>query len=171
MSTFNTCCKLCCFELWCVTANSFLELSTHFYRAMAQHPYVIFLLVSEDGAQNIMRNIPRHTDPPQIQPMTTPKKADLSWSWQKYFPEGYFTSYIISVFGFMNVNCWRGKWSHWDELGSKKRSLSNGNSPVPLFPGNGRKKREIDLLENAIFFRQRFIQLLGPHFLWNNSTF
>ena len=98
MSTFNTCCKLCCFELWWVTSNSFLELSTHFYRAMAQHPYVIFLLVSEDGAQNIMRNIPRHTDPPQIQPMTSPKKADLSWSWQKYFPEGYFTSYIIYLY-------------------------------------------------------------------------
>ena len=173
MSTFNTCCKLCCFELWCVTANSFLELSTHFYRAMAQHPYVIFLLVSEDGAQNIMRNIPRHTDPPQIQPMTTPKKADLSWSWQKYFPEGYFTSYIIYLYLALWVSIVEEKNDHIEMycMGSKKRSLSNGNSLVPLLPGNGRKKREIDLLENAIFFRQRFIQLLGPHFLWNNSTF
>ena len=101
-----------------------------------------------------------------------PKESGFILIVTEIFPRGIFhVVYHISLLGFMNANSWRGKWSHWDELGSKKRSLSNGNSPVPLFPGNGRKKREIDLLENAIFFRQRFIQLLGPHFLWNNSTF
>ena len=80
-----------------------------------------------------------------------PKESGFILIVTEIFPRGIFhVVYHISVFGFMNANCWRGKWSHWDELGSKNRSLSNGNSPVPLLPGNGRKKREIDLLENAI---------------------
>ena len=90
-----------------------------------------------------------------------PKESGFILIVTEIFPRGIFhVVYHISLLGFMNVNCWRGKWSHWDELGSKKRCPSDGNSPVPLFPGNGRKRGKL------IYWKTQFFQVLTTVITW-----
>ena len=162
MSTFNTCCKLCClnYDVW----RQILSGAIH-------------SLLPSDGPTPICHlsscvrgwSTKHNEEHPAAYWSSTdsahdhPKESGFILIVTEIFPRGIFhVVYHISVFGFMSVNCWREKWSHWDVLHGEQEEIS----VLRKFPCSSFTRKWTEKEGNWFIGKRKFFQTAFLTTVW-----